>query len=270
MKCIEKFSVLLAVYKEEKPQYLDSAFKSIWDDQSWKPDQIVLVCDGPLTKELDQLIAAWKRKCRSQLVLVRLSKNQGLAKALNCGLKHCDHEIIVRMDTDDICMPNRFETQVKFMIQNPGVSASSGHVIVFDEVGLENVRKVPLTYDQIKKYCKFRNPMIHPATAFRKAAVLEVGGYPIFRKGQDFALWSRLLSTNRVLKNQDSILVRMRGGDALMRRRSFGHFLGELKVLQYQYRVGVITIPQLIFNVFVRLSIRISPIALKRWVYQRI
>lgn len=49
-------SVLMSVYKSEKGPLLERALQSVWDDQTRKPDQIVLVVDGPIPAELEQVV----------------------------------------------------------------------------------------------------------------------------------------------------------------------------------------------------------------------
>jgi glycosyltransferase involved in cell wall biosynthesis len=102
-------SVLMSVYYKENPEYLQQALESIWDAQTLKPDEIVLVEDGPLTTELYSILTNWKNKLDKILKRVPLEKNEGLTKALNMGIEHCSGEFIARMDSDDISCPNRFE-----------------------------------------------------------------------------------------------------------------------------------------------------------------
>ena len=108
-----KFSVLMSIYHRETLQYFNRAMKSIWDEQTIKPDEIVLVEDGELTDELYKGIRYWKNKLGKSLNIVPLEVNLGLGDALNIGLQKCHYEIIARMDTDDISHPSRFEKQLE-------------------------------------------------------------------------------------------------------------------------------------------------------------
>ena len=109
------FSVLLSVYHKEKAEFLDEALNSIVC-QTLKPDEIIIVEDGPLTNELNNVLDKFEteNKCVKR---VPLKVNSGLGKALNEGLKHCSNDLVARMDTDDIAFPDRFEKQVEFMSQ---------------------------------------------------------------------------------------------------------------------------------------------------------
>ncbi len=114
-----KISVLMSVYKSEKPTYLDRSLQSVWDDQTLKPDEIILVQDGPLSEELLQVIDKWQAKLCEVLVLIRNEVNIGLTKSLNKGIRVAKGEYIARMDSDDISLPNRFVMQEKFLDENP-------------------------------------------------------------------------------------------------------------------------------------------------------
>lgn len=110
-----KFSVLISVYKSDNPEHLETALKSIWDNQILKPDQIVLVQDGPVGDEIVNIINNFKAILDDKLSFLELSVNLGLARALNEGLRLCKYDLIARMDSDDICFPNRFEKQIAFL-----------------------------------------------------------------------------------------------------------------------------------------------------------
>ena len=116
-----KFSVLLSVYFKEKRENLKLALKSIYEDQILKPNEIVLVEDGPLSEELYSEIDYQLENLNGILKIVKLEKNSGLGNALKEGVLHCNYEWIARMDTDDISYPERFLKQVKFIENNPNV-----------------------------------------------------------------------------------------------------------------------------------------------------
>ena len=111
-----QISVLMSVYKSEKPICIDRALRSVWDDQTMKPEEIILVQDGPLGKELMEVINLWKAKLGEHLVTLQNKANLGLTKSLNKGLVYAKGELIARMDSDDISHPMRFERQIKFLL----------------------------------------------------------------------------------------------------------------------------------------------------------
>ena len=150
-------SVLLSVYKNEKPEYLEQALESISIEQTHKPDQIVLVEDGPLPDSLEEIVQSFKFKVQSEghtaFTIVKLPVNGGLTKALNEGLKYVTGDLIARMDSDDISEPHRFERQEAYLESHPDVDIISGSLQEFDaEHECLNVRHYPQTHEECVKF----------------------------------------------------------------------------------------------------------------------
>ncbi|EIV9090438.1 glycosyltransferase, partial [Escherichia coli] len=100
---LEKFSVLISIYKNDLPQFFEVALRSIFHDQTLKPDQIVIVADGELHQTHIDIINSFIDDVGNKIVtFVPLPRNVGLANALNEGLKACRNELVARMDADDI------------------------------------------------------------------------------------------------------------------------------------------------------------------------
>ena len=264
------FSVLLSVYAKEQPDYFNQAFLSIWDQQTLKPNQVVLVKDGPLTTELDAEIQRWQEKLGEVFTLVELPENVGLGAALNEGLKACKHELVARMDTDDISLPERFEKQVAFMQDHPDVSACSAFLEEFDPTLTisQGVRSLPLSHDEIVRFGKRRSPLNHIPAIFRKSSVKSVGGYPPLRNAQDYGLWSLLIVKGYRLANMPEILAHIRAGEGLIDRRGFSYLKREIQLLLFQKKIGYLSSFDFVFNLLARSFIRLSPIFVKRYAYR--
>ena len=138
-----EYSVLMSVYHKEKPVQLEQAIESI-QMQTLPASDFVLVCDGPLSSDLDDVIKREKEKMGKILNIVRLPQNVGLGRALNEGIKHCRCELVARMDSDDISYPDRCEKQVMIFSSHPEVSVCSGIVEEFSsDVHVVDSRRVP-------------------------------------------------------------------------------------------------------------------------------
>lgn len=263
-------SVLLSVYKKESPAFLNQALLSIYDEQQFKPNQIVLVKDGPLTSELDEVISTWQVKLGDIFAVVALPQNIGLGAALNEGLKHCQYELVARMDTDDVALPERFAKQVEFMNSNPDVAAASATLEDWDE-GFQHkqgIRLLPTDSAALANFAKRRSPLSHPLAIFRKSVVLKVGGYPPLRKAQDYALWSLLLSKGYKLANLPDVLLKMRTGNEMLGRRGWDYFKQEYQLFKYQKEIGFLSNFDFVINVLLRGGLRLSPDFVKRWAYK--
>lgn len=155
------FSILLAVYKKENPVYFSQSLDSIFS-QILFPHEVVLVKDGPLTDDLERVINKYQSKYYI-LKVVSLPVNQGLGKALNEGLKHCSHDLVARMDTDDIVKPDRFEKQLKIFQEDPEVDVVGSWIDEFegDISHVVSVKRLPECHEEILSFAKKRNPINH-------------------------------------------------------------------------------------------------------------
>lgn len=265
------FCVLMSVYKNENPEYLDRALKSVWFDQTLRPDQIVLVRDGPVPHELEAVIEHWSKRLSNLLTIVRLATNQGLHGALNAGLEYCLHDLVARMDTDDISMPNRFEIQVAFMNEHTDVAASSGQLEEWDEQLARRlaVRRLPVDTKALARFARKRSPLSHPAAIFRRVTIHGVGGYPDLPHAEDYALWSRLLVDAHRLANVPDVLLKMRCGDEMFGRRGgWRYFKQQVALLRYQLRIGFLNRYEFYRNLCIQAVLRLAPRFVKRWMYK--
>lgn len=263
------FSVLMTTYKNDSPTYLNEAICSIYFKQEVKPNEIILIADGPLTKELMSVINDNKKNIPI-LKFFELRDNKGLAFALNYGIEKCNYELIFRMDSDDISLPLRFQKQLYFMNSHPeiGVCGSYVDMIEPETKTYLSTRKVPIEQNDIYHFAKKRSPMNHPSVVFRKSAVIDNGYYPLFKKAQDYALWSKLLIKNIKFQNIPEVLVHMRGGNSLLTRRGMKHLNYEIKVILFQKKIGFLNFFEFSRNILLRTTFRLSPNSIKKLLYK--
>ena len=168
------------------------------------------------------MIEKMEKEHPDKLHVVRLEKNSGLGEALNVGLDFCKHELVARMDSDDISRPNRCEKQLAIFREHPDVSLCSGTVIEFID-STDNVvgkRELPVTYEEIIDFSRKRNPCNHPAVMFKKSAVEAAGGYvEKYHLFEDYYLWMRMLMNGAKLQNIREPILYMRTPKDLYLRR---------------------------------------------------
>ncbi len=245
-----QFSVLISVYYKDNPQWLKEAIESVLNN-TIKPTQIVLVVDGQISNELEQVLAQYKQI----LDILRLEKNSGLGIALQQGLLKCKYPLVARMDSDDISLPNRFELQLKEFENNPNLTIVGGYIQEFDSRTREfiAVRKVPLTNKEIKKYVKTRSPFNHPTVMFKKEDILKVGNYQTFYQMEDYYLWARLVKANYQMKNIPEILLNFRTDKNMFARRGgYKYFKSNREVSKQMLKMKIINYPCYLFNITVR------------------
>lgn len=215
-------SVLMAVYHSERAEYLDAALFSIWDNQILKPDEIILVEDGPLSKELKDIIKKWKVRLCQKLTIVTNEVNIGLTKSLNKGLAFVTGDYIARMDSDDISMPERFQKQMEFFERHPDVDIVGGSLQEFDSTNDNlGIRHYPRTNEDVLKYIHKASPLPHPAVMMRRK-IFESGlSYnEKYRTSQDIALWFNALTKGFRIANLDEIVLKFRRDGEVFKRRS--------------------------------------------------
>ena len=256
----------MAVYIKEKAGYLEQCLESL-ACQTLLPSEIILVEDGELTKELAEVIAHYSTTL--PIKIIKLKKNQGLAAALNVGLANCSNELVARMDTDDVAFPNRFERQVGFMVAHPDVSVSSAWIEESDQVMSKPgiLKKLPESHKEILLFSKLRNPINHPASIFRRCAVLSVGGYPLIFP-EDYALWALMLVNGFRFANLPEVLLQMRTGQDFIARRGLDFLKKEIVLLKYFRLIGFFGFRESLYYFLTRSILRISPAKIRVLIYR--
>ena len=264
-----KFTVLMAVYIKENPSFFKKAIESIWENQSIKPNEVIIVEDGPLTKELNIILN--KYESIMPLKRIKLENNVGLGKALNIGVENCSNEYIFRMDSDDISFSNRFEKQLNFINNNPDVDFFSSHIAEFEDSisKISGKRIVPINREDFIIFSKSRNPINHMTAVFKKSAVLKVGNYISIIGYEDYYLWIRLLMNGFIGVNIDETLLFARAGrNMISRRQGFSFFKSEFFFLRKLRTANFISRFQFIKNMITRCVPRLFPVFLLNIVYK--
>ena len=217
---LPEYSVLMSVYKNDKAEYLNLALKSM-ADQTVKPHDFVVVCDGPLTSELDVCLDGWQECLGDALNIVHLSENHGLGYALNAGLPECRCDFVARMDSDDISRPNRCEILLSKMVSE-SLDLVGGAIEEFDRVpgDMGAVRMPPLSKKDIDTWLKGRNPFNHMSVVFDRHVVEQAGGYEPFPWMEDYWLWARMIAKGCRCANVPDVVVDVRTGEGMYARRS--------------------------------------------------
>lgn len=269
---MENYSVLMSVYHGEKAEYLRLSTNSILS-QTVPTNDFVLMCDGPLTEELDAVIEDLLREHSDALHVIRLEENRGLGDALNAGIQYCKNELIARMDSDDIAVANRCELQLLKFQENPELAIIGGAIDEFEDTPSNVVshKRMPETHNDIVAYARSRNPFNHPTVMYKKSAVLEVGGYPRRMLHEDYALWANLLLNGAKGCNLPDTLCFMRVDGGLYNRRGGWDYLKmAIKLRWHLYRIGLYTFWSFLIVSFGLTVICLLPLPARKAVYRLI
>lgn len=263
-----KFSVLLSLYYKESAVFLNDCLESIARN-TCAPDQIVIVFDGYISEDLHSVVN--KFLSRLPIDIVQLDSNVGLGKALNHGLQYCRNELIFRMDTDDICLPERFEHQLNYMKSHPEVVLLGSAIEEFDNtMNIRQGKRFSVTrHEDIKFFAKKRNPFNHMTVVFRKSVIENIGGYQHHYLMEDYNLWLRILAAGYCTHNLSEVLVNVRAGrNMLSRRKGYPYIKSEIYLAKLKYKLKLDNLTGVISTCIIRIIPRILPIPLLKLVYK--
>lgn len=254
-----KFSVLTSVYWNDNPKFVRIALESITTKQSVKPDEVVLVVDGPISEGLEELIQSYEKL--SVFNVIRLQKNKGLGNALRVGVEATQYEVIARMDSDDIAAPDRFEKQIAYMEAHPDCDVLGGQITEFmdDESNVVGKRVVPCKHEDIITWLKGRCPFNHVSVTMLRSRVLAIGNYVDWHFNEDFYLWIRMAEAGYIFANLPDTLVNVRvGKDMYARRGGWKYFKSEKGLQDYMYSHNMISLPRYVYNVAGRFVVQVA------------
>ncbi len=268
------FSVLISVYKNDKSEDFLTALNSITTRQTVMPSEIVLVVDGDVPSDINKVISDVELANPGLYRIVRLEQNQGLGIALQKGLAAASFDIVMRMDSDDVAVSDRFEKQYNYMKEHPDVAVCGGQILEFvdREENVVGKRVVPCSNREIYGYMKSRCAFNHMTVALRRSKVLGVGNYQPWFWNEDYYLWIRLMIAGCEFANLPDTLVNVRVGKEMYQRRGgMKYFKSEAGIQKLMYANGIISCPRYLFNVLVRFTIQVlMPNWLRGFVFQKI
>lgn len=271
---MSKFSVVTSVYRNDKPVFVRRALDSITVLQSRRPDEVVLVVDGPVPDELSAMLDDYQKSSPVEFNIIRLPENKGLGNALKIGVEAAKYEIIARMDSDDVSVPDRFEKQIGFMEQHPEFDVVGGQISEFidTEENIVGKRIVPCGNEEISMWLKGRCPFNHVSVSFLRSRGLAVGNYQDWHFNEDYYLWIRMAEAGYKFANLPDVLVNVRvGRDMYARRGGWKYFKSEKGLQDLMLRKKMISLPRYCYNVLGRFAIQVAmPNSLRAFVFQKL
>lgn len=266
------YSVLMSVYKNDTPEFLGAALESIYDQQTRKPDEIVVVFDGPLNGDLYSVLDSFRLGKEEIVKYLPQDENRGLGEALRIGSEQCSGDYIFRMDSDDISAKNRFEEQASYMESHPEIDVLGTDIAEFNVDPFQEktrLRVCPAEHSDIVKMAKRRNPMNHVSVCIKKAALLKAGGYQPLSLLEDYLLWLNMMACGCNLANLNKPLVYVRVGNGFNSKRGAkDRIIGWSRLQDVMLENGMINPFQALMNkAYIRLFVHTPPI-IKRGLYQ--
>jgi glycosyltransferase involved in cell wall biosynthesis len=265
------FSVLLPVYRGDHPEHLTAALRSTVHEQTRMPSELVLVRDGRVPDALQRAIDELLAQTPVPVVYLPLDTNIGLARALERGLAAASHDVIARMDADDVSVPIRFEKQLPLIEQGADIVGSALFEFAGDIGNVVQVRVPPLDPQWIRSASRFRDPFNHPTVVYRRSAVRAAGGYQDMHLMEDYLLFARMLACGAKPANLAEPLVYYRVSEGAYARRGGRDMLrAEIELQRRFRREGITTRVEYLRNVLIRGGYRLTPESVRRLAYRRL
>ena len=241
-------------------------------NQTIKPNEIILVLDGPINENLMKIVNNYKTNYKELLIVISLNENVGLGKALDIGLKHCKNELVARMDTDDISLLDRCEKQIEMFEENDELALIGTMTDEFFDSPTNVIysRIVPTTHEEIEKFIRRRSPFNHPTVMFKKTAVIKSGGYGKFKRKQDYDLFSRIINNGFKAANVNKSLLLFRSNEDNFKRRKSWQYVGSYIKVQFEiWKRGHCVFFDLLFVIAAQLFIFVLPTSLLKVISNR-
>lgn len=268
---MENYSVLMSVHIKENADNFALAIRSLLE-QTVMTNDFVIVCDGPLTGELDAVIAGFEAQHPGLFQILRLPQNVGVGLANRAGLELCRNELVAKMDSDDIALPDRCRLQLERFAQKPELAVLGGYIEEFDNATGKAfaIRAVPVEEDAVRTYARRRNPINNVTAMYRKSAAMAVGSYPDLRRGEDYDLYLRMLMKGYRIENMPQTLVRVRvDANTHRRRTSWAALKGCAGIWWNAYREGYSSAWDLIVCLTGQMVLILCPAQVQQIVYKR-
>lgn len=267
---LERYSVLMSVYAGEKPEFLKQSIESMLN-QTYPTDDFVLVCDGELTDELDEVVKYYEENAECFRTL-RFKDNVGTGKCANAGIATCKNEYIVKMDSDDISLPQRCEICMYLCTKHPRIDMLGTYIEEFDSEDGSYVatKKTPCGNRQIHEYAKRRNPFNNQTLVYKKSLAQRVGGYSGIKRCEDYEFVVKMLAEGAEGRNLNRVLVRYRITEGnYERRRNWANTRSFICVRWRIYRSGFSGFMDFVVPCAVQLMLFVLPKSLTGKIYKR-
>ena len=269
---MEKYSFLTSIYRNTKVDEMKVCIQSMIN-QSFVPEQIVIVIDGAIDGDLKGYIHLLKESDSELYTIVPLENNVGLGLALREGMTHCRNELIARMDTDDICTLDRCEKQLKCFELDDDLSIVGSNIAEFEN-NVDNVvsyRNVPVSHDEICEYLKSRCPLNHMTVMFKKSKVEEAGGYLAWHYNEDSYLWARMYLVGAKFLNIMENLVFARIDTTTFKRRGgYTYYKSERDLFKFMRKNKIINWMGYLKAKYIRMIVQVlMPNFVREWFFKK-
>ncbi|MVO98684.1 glycosyltransferase family 2 protein [Paenibacillus lutrae] len=219
-------SIIMSVYNDEN--YLEESINSILN-QTFTNWECIIINDA--SKDRSSEIIEHYSAIEPRIKVINLPVNQGLANALNMGIKNANGTYIARHDSDDIMLPDRLSKQFDFMETHKEIGVLGSFAKIIDEDGVLKGSIITPRIPNSNNICK-GNPVIHPSVFIRKELFNQIGSYDSsLRRCQDYALWFHFISRGVNFYNLEEELLLYRITRSSYSKKKFRYRWSEAQII---------------------------------------
>lgn len=268
-----EFSALLCLYHGNKLSEVKEALESAFFQQSVKPDELVVVLDGPVPDDIKAFVGKFDAGV-GPAKIVEFAENRGHGEARAAGLLDCSYDLVAMIDADDISTAHRFKKILNEFEINSNLAVVGGALIEFEEVDGKvrdlSTRVLPRNTADVKKFMRKRSPVAQPSSVVRRSAVIAVGNYQTWFNNEDYHLWIRLISNGYDIHNVPDVVLRFRTSSGMYARRGGPkYWWNEARLQYFSLQSGTTNLPFFLAGITVRFLIQVLiPNRLRSAVYK--
>lgn len=266
------YTVIMSIYKKVPVQFLKVSIDSVLN-QTITPDEFIIVKDGPLTSEQNELINKINFENNKIIKIINFEQNVGCGIAYNEAIKQCKTKYATIMDSDDYIIPTKNEQQLLFLEKHNEYDIIGSNVYEFmgNIKNITSLRLLPEKHEDIVKFAHKRCPIAQPTAMFKVESVIKSGNYQNSKLTEDYDLYIRMMMKECKFYNMQNVLTYMRVNDDFYSRRGGIKYVKPILSFKYKwYKNGFYSLPQFLITFFASLFVSLIPNKLRKNIYNKL
>jgi len=268
---LPKYSVIISIYNKVDVEILKESIDSIIN-QSYKPENIIIVKDGALTELQENLIDTYLKDFENLITIIKIPKNMGPGNAYREAIIRCKTEYAAIMDSDDYAVPTKFEKQMKFLEKHDNIDILGSNAVEFlgSTDNIISTRVMPETHEEIMKFARKRCPLVQPTAVFKKEAVIQAGNYLGGRIAEDYDLYIRMIQNGCKFYNLQEVLFYVRTNKDFFKRRGGIKYVPPIMKFKYKhYKNGFFSLKDFVITGGASMVVSVLPNFLREIIYKK-